>query len=587
MDTEALYSQQTSTKKEAASQANVIYECIDDCTPDASLEVPVRAVFSTLNVRANDWKTKLIPEWNSNKGQATWNIQVKKIPLDNKYASLAVYGFIGVKNLGRGTAELGNAIVNIQVDKCGDGSWRTIQSAVRSALPTNGKQVGNTAVPTCDGSGFKSYTLSKGARLTVTDIHYTDVFASLDPEVRTVKSDEFKYFFFVAEYTVPISFNYDVRTQQVFTFGNVGLGCQGYYANGIAYKGGDVLYNRINSIVFQDDQGVIPLEKYLEKVILRSVSTNIFVASGCGKVTEFTTTVKSKGGVIGYEELSDSADRVSSVYACPRLYTEVRTLRGIVSLHQQTDAIFFNVKPDLNANRIVRIVFPIVNSSLYSITSEDLTIYPIKCTAATTTQKTLTSLVPPPPKYYTSTELSRDDDGAFTSVWSKYYSDKALVIKADEPGTFTITFTDPDVVRIALSFVGTTSDVVGLSSLNPANSSASSAIAGYLTALFNSLLYPDYADKALTPVSLLLDITPANMKSGLEQEIVGGGSLPLTVIRDILGSVIVGGTGSSVVGAYKSKSKLVGLGPFGLPVIISTDIRTRLAIEQALLGGGK
>lgn len=556
-------------KEEKSRVNNESKACLSlDCDPQANLSNPIHVTNSIFNVRVNDWTLKNTGGYNPNKNRVQWMTEVIKVSRCTILGTFTIHGVMGILNSGNGTADLGNMVVNFQTRKCGS-EWKTKHSAVASVFKTNCKIQGNI-VPEAACKPF--YVNSHNAKLHVIDLEGNDVFASEDSSLRKIKPCEFKYFGFTADFIIPTNFKKEVRAQILMTFGNSGVGCNGFHGDNIAYKGGCVLYDNVFTIVYERVQGIIELEEYQKDVILRTNLSNTNVVLGGGSYRNFTTEIISDDGIVGSEKILSNATRNTCILPCPIFQTTERIFQNTVTLSNQTDTVFFNlpVSPTVT-DRTVRFTFIIPNSTLHHTRSSNVSVVKPVCENTSTPSdkpnyRSIPQNTSQPPVQYTAIDLADDVDGEFTSLWNDNFASTGLILKVpvldSDVETYTITFTDPEPVRANLALITAAPGTVTSNMMNPYSTSAGSTLSYVLWMLFNLLQHQSLKTKQVDSIQMLLDLDQSNIVSGLEQQIVDSDAMTMETVLSLGLSFVLGGTPINA-----GLGKTVGSALASLPII--------------------
>lgn len=326
--------------------------CDFGCNPQGSLSLPIQTNLTLLSVVKYNWTLKNEGGYNPKKVRAQWVATATRTESGNTEANLEVYIIAGVLNEGNGDSDLGNVVVNLVL---ADGT--IVKTFVRSLLPTNGSQVGNFV--------GGSFTASDGTWLSVSDQQGNDIFSAADPNYRLVKSKEYKYLVIKGYGKLPLDFKEETRLEVYMTFGNAAVGCEVIHGDNIKYKGGDVAYNDVGTIMFQGLLNDAELNVYGEKAVLSTDTSMTRVIKGGGSYTRFTTDIGIVQGTIGYEEVDGTVIRNTCVTPCPEVQDELRQIMNTVNLSIQPDSYLFNLPVEVGSNKTTQFLFSPIQSGVY------------------------------------------------------------------------------------------------------------------------------------------------------------------------------------------------------------------------------
>ena len=496
-----------------------------DCGSYGFVGLPIHVVNSIFEAPEFDWSLEHTGAYSQCKNRVQWTTNITNKPTCGCDAIFTVNGAMGIKNTGTGASDLGNVVVNLQVpDRCGDG-FKTIYSAVRSLLPTNGNQQGNIVPGSSSESSTSYFVNSPNANLTVTDINKDDMFSTTDSLLRTVDSCKFKYYAFAADFTLPRSFCKTTRVEVILTFGNAGNGCEGNSGNQIAYQGGSTLYDNVTSVTYVTFPDTVPLVLIHKQTVLQTSLASTVVVSGGGSIRNFTTDIGMTSGFVGSEFVGSLIDksktksshcpphstvRNTAITPCPQVSHNDRIFQNIVNLSVQTDPVVFNLPLEPGSNKTVTFTFINPDSGLYHLKAANVLVSAGCNTPMFRSGQGFTN--------YTRTDLAQDYQGSFTSVWDTF-GPGGLVLTSPLGGGRTITFTDPEAVRANLNLATDTAGTIKYDMLNPYSTQAGSFLSSVLWFIFTLAANPEYEDMTINSDELFLKLTPNKINSGVQQDI--------------------------------------------------------------------
>jgi hypothetical protein len=431
----------------------------EGCDSQANLALTSHVTVSEFLLEDIKWDLTNVAGYSASKCRVQWTATATKSTVEKDTATYIVDGVMGVQNSGRGQADLGNMVVNLQTYV--GGQWITKYSAVESKLLTNGTLQGNI-VGGCitDGchNNVTEFTNSPNANLRVMDPNGADAFKSEAASALTVGAKKFKYFAFQARFELPVTFTEAVTVQVLMTFGNSSAGCEGCIGNDVPYLGGSVLHNNIKTLVYSRLHDNTPLEQVNQSVKLETGTWDTTVDAGTYR--NFTTEVGLTSGIVGREFTSESTTRFTSVCPCPESYVGLRIFQNTARIYSDDDVVVIDVPAKPGSDKIIRFQFVGAAGVAVEISS------PINVAGdCMGLPEPLT-----PIREYSAQDWAADTNGVLTSAWNSRYAPLGGLTLAASNG-ITLTFTNKEAVANILALSNGASGKVTASAIDPQSTS--------------------------------------------------------------------------------------------------------------------